>query len=109
MAKKSMQEQATEMFSLLRDYQPKLMALMPPDARINGDPDGQMHLSMSDFNSCEAARVTFQKFGGDVDRYSVPEPTQWFIHFSDEDVANQAIKFYNGLPKNMSRYKGDQS
>ena len=104
MAKKTVQEQVAEMMAVLADYMPKLLALMPSGRRINGDPDGEMHLSMSDFNSCEAARVTLEKYGYGVDVYSVPEPTQWFIHFADRDVGRHAIKFYNRLPRNMKNY-----
>jgi hypothetical protein len=106
MARQTVKQQMEQMFATVEEFTPKLLALMPPSARIQGDPDGEMHLSMTDWNSCEAARVTLEKFGHGVERFAVEDGgTQWFIRFADDAVGSAAITFYNRLPKNMSRYK----
>jgi hypothetical protein len=51
----------------------RLCAHMPTATRINGDPEGQMHLSVVDKDSQRAAEVTLEKYGSGVDVFNVME------------------------------------
>jgi hypothetical protein len=107
MAKRDTKKYEREMAVLVgaRDFiERRLIALMPNGRRINGDPDGQMHLSVVDQDSQRAAEVTLEKFGSGVDVFNVMD-VQMYIHFKDEDQAREAIKFYNRLPAKMAKFK----
>jgi hypothetical protein len=107
MAKRETQKYEREMAALVgaRDFiERRLTALMPTATRINGDPEGQMHLSVVDQDSQRAAEVTLEKFASAVDVFNVMD-VQMYIHFRDEDQADEAISFYNRLPAKMAKFK----
>jgi hypothetical protein len=85
----------------------QLFALMP-EASKHVDPpesfDPDMQLTVNDFNSFEAAKVTLEKFGASVKSYAWGF-FQLYCEFSDGDQGGNAVVFYNRLPKNMAKYK----
>ena len=85
----------------------QLFALMPNGTLLQHppetfDPDAQ--LTVNDFNSFEAARVTLEKFGAGVKAYTWSW-SQLYCEFSDGDEGGKTVVFYNNLPRNMAKYK----
>lgn len=104
---KSMQQQLAEMFASYPGTIKRLVELMPNAVRVRGDPDSDIHMVIgADFDSQQAAFVTLEKYGANVDRYSVEDiGLQVFIHFDVARNAEAALQFYMKLPRNMRKYK----
>ncbi len=83
-----------------------MLALIPTAKRMI-DPltfEPEMQLTVNDFNSFEAAKVTLVRYGKGVSVYAFAE-AQLFCEFADIEEGSKAVAFYNRLPRDMRKYK----